>query len=283
MNEELEIYYLDSKVEIQEALQALSMRAQQLADLSSMWGTAVFQLKNDKIVTAFSEGVVAFKSKDCFEKFLKENLNNSILEPVSGSSIFDELSDEVQDWLLTTIDYYRKLDFFQDLSALSNLELAQEVGAHLQGNIIEVFLPNFDIDDILSDLYLLSWDIKRVWWRDMEYGIFPRGNIYVRILEEWSNISRRIFLPVNVSEKWSFSEDIISIGMQLFGKQQRINLTSNRDWIDINLLNEVNELISTTGYQFVSFNTQGQDLCLVLLNSAEERKLRAERNLPFWN
>jgi hypothetical protein len=133
------------------------------------------------------------------------------------------------------------------------------------------------------DIDLLSWDTQRVWWGDTECDVAFDDEIYEMKLEEWSQISRGVFQPEDIREYWQTETGPIWLEFTLNKQSHRIELEYNDDWLDLNLLTQVNCLISETGYQFVSYETHDQSLCLMVLNDAEKQIIALERKLEFYS
>ena len=131
-----------------------------------------------------------------------------------------------------------------------------------------------------DDLWLLRYDSAHVWADDPEADVGMGSKIYVRLLEEWSNISQGAFSPTNVTELWNGVEGPISVHFHLKGVPATIHPSFLNDWIDLDILQRLNEMIVLSGRSFEYICTE--NIAVVLFLTPEQKNaMRDQRNLPF--
>jgi hypothetical protein len=175
--------------------------------------------------------------------------------------------------LLERVRLFRELGFFADAAG----QFDEEVVASLDGRYRAVMTGEPDFSGPLGDQVLLGLDQDRVWWEDLESDVFPGQDAYVRIFAEWARISRGAFLPTNVREEWAGEEGPVTITFTLDGQEHRL-VSEMDEWIDLGLLNEIDELIRPSGYSFdSSIQTYDQTAMAVVLTADEKARLLRER------
>lgn len=188
-----------------------------------------------------------------------------------------ELDEQARNWLLEFVQYYRQLGFLQEYANLSDADLVEELASLWQEDMASAL----DVSNPYIDLYLLKWDSERVWWHDIESDVCQGNEMYSAAIENWSDISGDIFLPEDISETWESDTGPVWIDFTLNGIHHRIQPCYLDDYIDLNILNQINQLISETGYRFEACNTGSQEAFVALLSSKEKLKLERERGWQF--
>ncbi len=179
-------------------------------------------------------------------------------------------------WLLEAVRYFRQLGFFEHY-AQSDDELAEIEERRLQ----EEWGDDWDPLVEHPDLFLLAHDSRRVWWMDMEADVFPGNNAYVRSLSEWGAISRGAFQPEKIREEWKGEKGPIFLDLTHMGRTYRISPKYWGDYLDIEILSELNRIIRDTGIQFEPYENFDQTCFIVALTAEEKRRLRVERKWQF--
>jgi hypothetical protein len=191
------------------------------------------------------------------------------------------VSKPTQEWLLKTVHFFRRLDFFEAHHALSDEDLLAEFIASTSNwlvNQLDLILAHAPAD---LDRILLASDKERVWENDVEADVCPENSVYVQTLTEWGTISRDLFVPQNIQEHWASDEGPIKI--TLTHQQQAFELHPQYlgDAIDIRILTQVNTIIADTGVQFAAYDTQDQTAFVMALKPDEHEKLEQERDWRF--
>ncbi|NJK30127.1 MAG: hypothetical protein HC851_09590 [Acaryochloris sp. RU_4_1] len=211
---------------------------------------------------------------------LEENLDTSDnlnSEFISNDVEEFELTASDQSHILSFIEYFRPLGFYSEYEQLSNGELAQELSMLWQ---TEAGRP-LDTSDPYLDLELLQWDFARVWWQDVEADVCMGNNVYAATLERWVAISRGVFVGKDFMEMWANPQGSIQINFTLNGCSHHIQPNYNNDWIDLDIVQQINPLIQASGYQFEMVQTGTQIAFITVLTALEKQKLQSERNWQF--
>jgi hypothetical protein len=272
---------------VQDILNSIGARtAQKMSQASEACGHEVIQLKSGKVVVIFLIGLVVFKSKKDFLRALEDGSLKTFdyLDTIADSFVPRKKNSHtnLQDWLLEAVRYYRNLDFFQKYKRLSDADIVHKFYDEFYSMNTGLRLDNFeDLSLYEADLCLLSWDMKRVFWGDMECDIHPDNRVYPIVLSAWKAISRKKFLPKNIRETWDSRSGPIRVEFTYENQPCEIILTYNDDWIDLTVIEHINSFIHETGFQFESCLTDSQDLVLIVLHAEEKRKLKQERGFRF--
>ena len=275
------VFRLNFPAQVQEVL-GNSGRLRKLPDLSTQCQHDVFQLVDGRVLIVFLRGLVFYSSLQEATSAIENRAYETYLELDQFEYTFP--SAKIQNWVLEAVQYYHALDFFTDYHHLSNEAIVNEiVNQPLRGNVGKLFDSSYRPSKERVDIDLLSWDTQRVWWGDTECDVAFDNEIYEMKLEEWSQISRGVFQPEDIREYWKTETGPIWLEFTLNKQSHRIELEYNDDWLDLNLLTQVNCIISETDYQFVSYATHDQSLCLMVLNDAEKQRIAHERKLEFYS
>lgn len=181
----------------------------------------------------------------------------------------------LDDWILESVKYFRSLGFFEQLKNLTDQQLARKIKSRILKED-----ASFDPKGEFSDIYLLEWDNKRVWFQDLEADVDEYNKVYTKTLKRWAEISRGAFTPKDIKETWKTESGPIYVDFVLNGKKQQLKPKDLGDWFDISILNQINRVIKNTGYQFEMY--AGYDLAFVLvLKPEEKRKLQFQRGWEF--
>lgn len=131
------------------------------------------------------------------------------------------------------------------------------------------------------DLSLIPFDTKRVMQEEVETDI--DDNMGVAILKRLAKISRGVFQPTNISwrwitelhSKWSIQE----VSFDFKGKRHSIQIVLRYDYLEDIGLEELNEIIKDTGYQY--YQVKHELITVVMLTKEEAKKLKEERGWRF--
>ncbi len=182
-----------------------------------------------------------------------------------------------RNWLVETIEYFRSLNFFERYKQLSTTELA----ALLNGRFEQEWGKEPDPSRKTSELLLLAYDEDRVWWNDTEADVCGENTVYTQTLQEWGRISRGAFLPDEVKEHWETEQGPIEISCALNGRPVQLYPDYREDYIDLNLLLQINKLIEKTNMRFELYEPFDQTGFVVVLTDQEKKMLQKKRGWRF--
>lgn len=179
---------------------------------------------------------------------------------------------------IESITYLRKMGFFEEYSNLTSEEIFERIreGSILLKNLKEedwIEESTYEIDSLLA-----TYDKKRVWGRDIELGYHPSSNEEVEFINELAQISRVIFQPTDI--EWRKDHQGYGIYFTFNGKRHvvRFRYSHGGDFLEVGeLLRQINEIISDTGYNYYLLGGTGQYAYAVVLSKEEKEKLVKER------
>lgn len=182
-----------------------------------------------------------------------------------------------KNWFVETIEYFRSLNFFERYKQLSTAELAGIVSDWLKQDWDE----ELESPNILLELSLLSFDEDRVWWDDTEADVCRANLVYAKTLQAWRRISRGTFLPEEVEEHWETEEGPIEVSFTLTSQPVKLYPEYLEDYIDLNLLPQINKLIDKSNMQFELYQPFDQTGFVVVLTDQEKKMLQKKRSWRF--
>jgi hypothetical protein len=131
-----------------------------------------------------------------------------------------------------------------------------------------------------DDAYLLRFSDGDVWADDPEADVCAENLVYSEVLPEWARISRGAFAPMEISERWESERGPISLAFNLAGKSAKVSPAYQDDWIDLEVLLQINALIAASGRQF-ECAVDGNFAVVVCLTAEQKRQMQTERRFPF--
>ncbi|MEM3389003.1 MAG: hypothetical protein QW491_06270 [Thermoproteota archaeon] len=220
------------------------------------------------------------------------------------------MNQKIKKRLVDSLDYLRRMNFFKDYSNLSSEEILERIfrneinyacswwfeepnpsfseiskpiphGFYLLETTEEDWRHWMKKSDFEIDRLLIPFDTKRVMVEDAETMI--SNDMGTAILKRLVRISRGIFQPTNVSNRWMFQErykwKIQEVSFDFKGKRHCIQIVLCHDFLEDIGLRELNELIEDTGYQY--YRVKDDYITVVILTKGEAEKLEKERGWKF--
>lgn len=188
----------------------------------------------------------------------------------------------VRERFVESIEYLRRLGFFEEYSNLSSEEIFKKLK---EKSIIQIEKEDWSKEsDFEIDRFVAIFDEKRVWGGEFDYP--PNLGVGLKFLNGLASISRGAFQPSNLREECRIEEDKV-LGLDtgfcrvyfVYKREGRMVefLWSVKDrWNFGRALNHINWLIQYTGYRY--YQIRQPDMYLfVVLKPEEARKLRNER------
>lgn len=179
--------------------------------------------------------------------------------------------------LVHSIAFFRELHFFPQFVHLSDDALVSELLRKWQA----MFNTPLDRSRPHADLDMLMWDTERVWWEDLEADVCAGNDIYRKTIEQWATISRGVFQPVNIRERWASETGPIRIELAHHGQHLLLYPEYLDDYIDINVLHPINRAIQQRGIQFAVYKPFDQSAFVVALTQEEKHTLETRRGWQF--
>lgn len=215
-----------------------------------------------------------------------QNIVNTFQEIKTTSQLnqekFSALSPKER--LLDAAHYYREAGFFQKDKTLTNQQFDDKFLEFYKGFATKNWDP-FDSGkayyDALADLYVLQQDKDRVWLEYTEADFISKDkNFYVETLKQWSAISRGSFLPSDIVETWDTEEGPITVSFMLNGQKKTIHPKYMYDYLDTEILKDLNEMMKNTGYQFAEIDMD-EEVFITVLTAKEKDRIQQDRLLDF--
>lgn len=174
--------------------------------------------------------------------------------------------------------------FFQELGLLEKKQKysLKTTVTDISNAYREDWGTEFDNNDPLADLMLLKYSNAKAWWEDTEADVLQGNDVYENTIKEWANISRDVFAPANIVENWQSSNGPITITFTLEGEEISIKPKFLDDYIDVNILRHVNELIKHTDKQFEMYKPFDQTAFVICLTNGEKNTLKKRGWKFFW-
>ena len=119
-----------------------------------------------------------------------------------------------------------------------------------------------------------------VWASDPEADVCAQNKVYSKVLPQWANISCGAFTPSGIVEHWESDSGPIALTFQLNGHRVSISPHYEDDWIDLGVLQQINELISASGRQF-ECAVDGNFVLVLCLTPEQKTTMLKQRKFPF--
>lgn len=177
-----------------------------------------------------------------------------------------------------SIDFFRSISFYNNMNDLTDLDIYRIINDYHQ----EIYGESINTNNPFFDLHITSFDKSRVWWKDTESDVCSGNNSYTKFLDELSKISRGSFDPSNITEKWESEEGPITVEYYLGNTHHKINPNFIDDYLDIEILRDINNQISSSGYRFEQFMPFDQTAFILVLTKKEKTDLKRKRGWKFY-
>ncbi|MBO3798904.1 MAG: hypothetical protein QXU11_11075 [Thermoproteota archaeon] len=214
------------------------------------------------------------------------------------------MKPELRKRFVDSIEYLRKMDFFQDYSNISSEEILERIfngeinytfwweeleeeparrrGVVAKRSIEENECLWMKLNDTRIDYYMIPFDTKRVIKEDPETAMFTK-EMGIILLNRLAKISRGIFQPTNVSSRWTtepkYKWSVQEVSFDFKGKRYVIQIVLEHDYFMDLGLEELNGIIKDTGYQY--YLLSDEMIIVVMLTREEAQKLKRERGWGF--
>jgi len=184
---------------------------------------------------------------------------------------------QLTNWTDQAILYFKQFGYFAQYSQLNDEEYVSKIKEAIGSGYLyaEGGEPtHFDL------VRLLTQDTRRVWWGDAE--VVDYDTVYTDIVTQWSDISRGAFAPSEIKERWSDDNQSVMLSFMHGGDIYSIAPKVNLDWLDLSVLNKINNIISPSGYCFYVFDEPYDQTVIIICLTAEEKdQLEADLGISF--
>jgi hypothetical protein len=165
--------------------------------------------------------------------------------------------------------------FYQHLGFFKAVEPATVIQRYIDG-----YGEPPSADNRWDDVFLLAYAEGEVWAEDPEADVCADNEVYSEVLPEWARISQGAFLPDNITEDWESETGPVTVSFDLGGQPASVSPSYQDDWIDLEVLHQINQLIAASGRQF-ECAVDGNFALVLCLTPDQKRTMQGQRNFPF--
>lgn len=131
-----------------------------------------------------------------------------------------------------------------------------------------------------DDVFLLAHSDGDVWADDPEADVCADNEVYSRVLPQWAAISHGAFALRSLTEHWADENGPVTLKFELGGQSASVSPSYQDDWIDLEVLRQINALISPSGRQF-ECAVDGNFALVLCLTPEQKATMQAQRQFPF--
>lgn len=129
-------------------------------------------------------------------------------------------------------------------------------------------------------MFLLAHSEGDVWADDPEADVCADNEVYSEILPQWAGISHGAFAPGGITEHWDDESGPIMLSFDLGGQQASVSPRYQDDWINLEVLRQINALIAPSGRQF-ECAVDGNFALVLCLTPEQKATMQTQRQFPF--
>jgi len=137
-----------------------------------------------------------------------------------------------------------------------------------------------DPGKLWDDVFLLGCAEGEVWADDPEADVCADNEVYSRVLPQWARISHGAFAPAGITEDWEGESGPITLSFRLGGQPASVSPNYQDDWIDLEVLGQINALIASSGRQF-ECAVDGNFALVLCLTPEQKTTMQTQRQFPF--
>lgn len=189
--------------------------------------------------------------------------------------------ERLEHWLTKAVAFYQPRGFFRQYPGDID-DVVDKLFPFLEAQNEHDEFSALDLESPEFDLFFLSLDNQRTLYDSMDFGsaLVPGGKAYVATVEALARISRGVFAPSNVSERWETTDGPIVISFQLEGKERSLKVDTWDGMFDFRILLQINLLLKNTPHRF-EMAPLDDILFITVLTAEEKMDLERHRNLAF--
>jgi len=185
----------------------------------------------------------------------------SIFERLFRRSSYESYED--------VILFYKELGFFAKVESYSLVEKFEKHHGDLP-----------KVDNPWDDVFILAYSVGQSWADDPEADVCDTNRVYTTVLLEWAGISNGVFTPTKIDEIWETEEGPITVSFQIEGAEHIVKPKYLEDWIDLDVLQQINQTIAKRHRQFF-YAIDGNFALVLCLSDEQKRRMKRERGFPF--
>lgn len=165
------------------------------------------------------------------------------------------------------VKYFLEIGLLENKDGKSAEKVASDISIKYSKEWGNENYPPFD------DVDLLKYGSIKMWWKDTEADVCEENQVYVDTLKEWGSISGGAFSPVNIVETWQGDEGPIEITFELNNKRYSLEPEFQDDYIDVDILKHINQLLGPSEYAFELLEPFDQSAVVLWLNREQKAAL----------
>ena len=131
-----------------------------------------------------------------------------------------------------------------------------------------------------DDVFLLAYAEGEVWADDPEADVCAENEVYSEVLAQWARISHGAFTPTEVTEHWESESGPITLTFNLGSRTSSVSPSYQDDWIDLEVLRQINAIIGPSGRQF-ECAVDGNFVLVLCLTIEQKITMQTQRKFPF--
>ena len=131
-----------------------------------------------------------------------------------------------------------------------------------------------------DDVFLLAYSEGQAWAEDPEADVCAENEVYSEVLPQWARISHGAFTPSGITEHWESESGPITLSFELGVQPASVSPSYQDDWIDLQVLQQINRLITASGRQF-ECAVDGNFALVLCLTAEQKRTMQTQRRFPF--
>ena len=131
-----------------------------------------------------------------------------------------------------------------------------------------------------DDVFLLAYSKGEAWADDPEADVCAENLVYSEVLPQWARISQGAFAPSSINEHWDSDTGPIAVRFLLGELEAELAPNYQDDWIDLEVLRQINQVIAASGRQF-ECAVDGNFALVVCVTSEQKATMQSQRNFPF--
>lgn len=165
--------------------------------------------------------------------------------------------------------------FYQPLGFYDAEKSVEELMNELQSEAYDIrgMLEEGEEQVFRRDLLLLAKTAFRILWWDLESDVADGNEVYASYLQSLAEISRGQFTPSAIHESWDAKEGPIRVTFTIEETRKEVNPKVDNDWLDLGILEQINELLPDPQYRFEAVEQDDQTAQVLMLTQEEKATL----------